>query len=107
MSQPPSGRRFFSFVALLLAVTYLLFQVEPFEDEYLEHHRGPATQLAFSTPSITWESFDKSNAPKAFTIEPCIVIGPLFVLNDADDTLDPSYPPTHPVRDKSPPRPSA
>jgi hypothetical protein len=99
------GRSFHSFVALLLAATYFCFQVEPFEEEYLEHHRVPADRLGFSTPSVTWETFDKSNAPKAFTVDPCIAIGPLHLVSVPDDTLDPFHRPPHPVRDKSPPAP--
>jgi hypothetical protein len=94
---------FHSSVALLLAVTYFLFQVEPFEEEYLEHHRGPAGGPGFASPSLTWESFDKSNAPKAFTVDPCIAIELLHAVETSDETLDPSSPPAHPVRDKSPP----
>jgi hypothetical protein len=97
------GRTFHSIVAFLLAATYFCFQVEPFEKEYLEQNRAPVNQLAFSTPSLTWETFDKSNAPKAFTVDPCIAIGPLHVVAVADDVLDPFTLPSHPVRDKSPP----
>jgi hypothetical protein len=100
-------RSFHSFVALLLAATYVCFQVEPFEEEYLEHHRPPPDRPAFSTPSVTWETFDKSNAPKAFTVDPCIAIGPLHLVAVSDDPLDPFHQPRHPVRDKSPPRPRA
>ena len=99
-----SFRGVHSFVALLLAATYFLFQVEPFEREYLEQNRGPAERPAFSAPSVTWETFDKSNAPKAFTVDPCIATGPLHVVVVSEDLLDPSFPPSHPVRDKSPPR---
>lgn len=95
------------FVGLLLAVTYFCFQVEPFEEEYLEHHRPPADRPTFASPSVTWETFDKQNAPKAFTVDPCIAIGPLAVVAVVDDTLDPHRPPPHPVRDKSPPSPRA
>ena len=96
-------RAFHARVALLLAVTYLLFRIEPFEEEYLEQNRGPADRLAFSTPAVTWETFDKTNAPKAFTVDPGIAIGPLHAITVSRDPLDPCALPAHPVRDKSPP----
>ncbi len=103
----PVIRNIHSLVALTLAVVYFLFQVEPFEEEFLENHRGPADELAFAKPSVTWETFDKSNAPKAFTVNPCIVIRIIQLVRVVDETLDPYSPPSHPVRDKSPPAPTA
>lgn len=91
--------------ALLLAATYFCFQVEPFEEEYLGHRRGPADELAFAKPSVDWETYDKSNAPKAFTVDPCAGIGIVRIVAGRDEALDPCCPPWHPVRDKSPPPP--
>ncbi len=102
-----AARKFQAIVALTLAVVYFLFQVEPFEEEFLENHRGPADELAFAKPSVNWESFDKSNAPKAFTVDPCIAIHILQVVSIVNEILDPYSPPSHPVRDKSPPAQSA
>lgn len=96
-------RKAYPAVALLLAATYFCFQVEPFEDEYLEHHPLPVDRPTFSTPAVTWETFDKSNAPKAFTVDPCIAIGPLHLVRVSDEPLDPCAHPAHPIRDKSPP----
>jgi hypothetical protein len=95
--------RLYPVVAFLLAATYFCFQVEPFEDEYIEQHRLPSARSAFSAPSVTWETFDKSNAPKAFIVDPCIAIEALDPVFISDDPLDPCSPPAHPVRDKSPP----
>jgi len=97
------GRRIHIIVALILAATYFCFQVEPFDDEYLENHPLPVDGPALSAPSVTWETFDKSNAPQAFTVDPCIEIRPLQIVDLTDEPLDPYAPPAHPVRDKSPP----
>lgn len=94
-------------IALLLAVTYLGFQFELDPEEYLEQHRPPAERPTWSTPSVTWETFDKTNAPEAFTVEPCLPIVPVSPVIICDDLLDPFAPPAHPVRDKSPPSPNA
>ncbi len=98
-----TARKFYPPIALLLAVTYFCFQVEPFEEEYAAQHRGPADELAFAKPSVNWETFDKSNAPKAFTVDPCAGIGIVRIVAGRDEALDPCCPPFHPVRDKSPP----
>lgn len=100
-----TARKLYPCIALLLAVTYFLFQVEPFEEEYLAQHRGPADELAFAKPSVNWETFDKSNAPKAFTVHPSIGIGLLHLVPARNESLDPFCRPFHPVRDKSPPPP--
>ncbi|HZY09732.1 MAG TPA: hypothetical protein VFF29_01115 [Bacteroidota bacterium] len=56
----------FQFISLLLAVNYFAFQVEPFEDEYEDNHPQLSTTPTITKPTVTWETFDKSNAPKAF-----------------------------------------
>lgn len=97
------GRFLHLFVAGTLAVVYFLFQIEPFEDEYREHHPAPAGTLAFSKPSVNWESFDKTNAPEAFVVDPRITCGPLGIVTCIEPLARPLCAPVHPVRDKSPP----
>jgi hypothetical protein len=93
-------------VAVTLAVVYFLFQTEPFEDEYRESHPAPAGAAAFSMPAVNWETFDKTNAPEAFTFDPGIRSTPFCVMVSVDPVLRPARTPVHPVRDKSPPPPA-
>lgn len=91
-------------VALLLACNYFAFQTELFQDEYdtnqpIQSDAGDAV----SSPTITWESFDKDHAQKPFVFSAlieikCIVqLHPIPILTFFED------PPLHLVRDKSPP----
>jgi len=89
--------------ALTLAIVYFLFQVEPFEWEYEANHRRKAETETFAQPSITWESFDKDNAPEAFVVDPGLAIEILEFALPEQDILDPLSSPYQPVRDKSPP----
>ena len=90
-------------VALILAVNYFAFQVELFEDEYEENHPRHDDRLAFSAPTLTWESFDKNNAPQPFVIEPCFRVELIAWLDPpATESLS-SHCPFRDLRDKSPP----
>ena len=91
------------FVALLLATNYFAFQAELFEEEYEENHPKPAETCSLNRPSITWESFDKQNAPEAFVVDAGIQLEFLFlcVAPHVKELLpNPQY---QPIRDKSPP----
>jgi hypothetical protein len=91
------------FVALALAGILFLFETELNHDEEEQNHRQLYSTLSIAAPSVTWETFDKQNAPQAFAItvdrgDCCLLLActhpPLLL------------PPTitlHPVRDKSPP----
>ena len=94
---------FFQIVAFLLAVNYFSFQVEFDEKEYLENHRQLSDTLSFARPSVTWETFDKSNAPKAFVVEVVDKVSLLIVLPPAISENDVFYPQYTTIRDKSPP----
>ncbi len=100
------GRILHLSVAAALAITYFLFQVEPFEEEYLENHPVRPDGWSVSKPSVTWESFDKTNAPKAFVVNPVPPPVLLAVIDRPDREVDPLIPAVHPVRDKSPPAPA-
>ncbi len=91
------------FVALLLASNYFFFQVELFEDEYQANHPKKYDTCSLTQPSITWESFDKENAPKAFVVDAQIRIHVLFLLHSQPYTLPLPELQYQPVRDKSPP----
>jgi hypothetical protein len=90
-------------IPLFLAANYFAFQVELFDDEYEANHPGTAETCSITGPVFTWESFDKENAPRAFTVDPCIEIRPLFRV--AAEPAIPALPvtPRVPARDKSPP----
>jgi hypothetical protein len=92
-----------SLVALLLATNYFAFQVELFDEEYEANHRQASTTCSIASPTLTWESFDKENAPKAFVFDARIQIQFLFLLESDPPTLLLSHPPFQPIRDKSPP----
>jgi len=92
-----------TFCCLLLATNYFAFQVELFEEEYEQNHRTMSECESFAAPTLTWESFDKNNAPKAFTIEP-LLFGTVVAVCGAQSVHKP--PPrrqTSIIRDKSPP----
>jgi hypothetical protein len=56
----------FRLVAFILATNYFCFQVEIFEDEYEKNNPLPSSVPTFAPSSLNWETFGKTNAPKAF-----------------------------------------
>jgi hypothetical protein len=90
-------------VAFVLATNYFAFQVEPFEEEYEANHPARAETCAFSQPTITWESFDKQNAPKAFVFDADVRLQFLFSFPPQRFTLLLPNSQYQPIRDKSPP----
>ena len=94
-----------SSIALLLACNYFAFQVELFEAEYEANHPAPtaAGVHSISSPTITWESFDKDNAPQAFVVDAGLKVECLAVLALVPTLHIIAAGPYHPVRDKSPP----
>ena len=100
--RPPLGTLFRS-VALILASNYFAFQVELFDEEYEANHPRRSEECSVLSPTLTWESFDKDNAPQPFVFDALITIeyaGPLAPL--PCDPVAPHY--LHrDIRDKSPP----
>jgi hypothetical protein len=93
-------------IALALACIFFLFQTELDHEEYQRNHRQLAAGPSIAAPSLTWETFDKQNAPKAFVVTVDKGYSCLVVLHaDAGLLLPPSVS-LHPVRDKSPPSPA-
>jgi hypothetical protein len=91
------------FIALLLAVNYFSFQVEFDEEEYLQHHRPMWHTLSLDKPTLNWETFDKTNAPKAFVLTAEITFTLLHILPiQVPPSPFVSFQPTI-IRDKSPP----
>lgn len=89
--------------AVVLACNYFAFQVEVFEEEYEANHRPVSPTPAIGAPTLTWESFDKTNAPKAFTFNAQVCIEVLIKLDPTDVVFHPPVVTLHPIRDKSPP----
>lgn len=96
----------YKFVALLLATNYFGFQVELFEDEYEANHPRTYDTCSITRPAITWESFDKENAPQAFVCDAHIRIEFLFIVHSPLIILPLTELQYQPVRDKSPPQES-
>lgn len=96
-------RRLFSYISLVLASNYLAFQIELFDREYEAAHPPHYGSLSLTRPTLTWETFDKANAPKAFVVRLEMVVESFFLLPDARVPADPTPRPFQPVRDKSPP----
>jgi hypothetical protein len=93
----------FRVICLVLATDYFAFQAELFDDEYEANHPKTSQTSSVTGSVFTWESFDKENAPEAFTVDPQIEIRPLFRFTAE---LPPALSPlisSSPVRDKSPP----
>jgi hypothetical protein len=90
--------------AVIILCTYSAFRLECFDDEYEQNHpQHDFTTTSFSRPSLTWETFDKDNATKAFVFDASIRLHLLF--KSVDRYVIPRIPPRpyNPVRDKSPP----
>jgi hypothetical protein len=80
-----------------------MFQVELFEEEYEANHRQVSEDLSFASPHLTWESFDKQNAPEAFVLDPflpCDLFGIMPIPQHKERLPHKQY---QPLRDKSPP----
>jgi hypothetical protein len=90
-------------LALLLGWNYFAFQVELFENEYEKNNPIPVTTCSLSTPTLTWESFDKNNAPQPFVFDAGLHIDCILVFGEQPLVERCTDRPSHPVRDKSPP----
>lgn len=93
----------FRLLAFILALNYWAFRTEIFDDEYRENHPAQSGEISFTQNSLNWETFDKDNAPKAFTVRPDVRIIPLGYIECPVQISDLHYQPVHPIRDKSPP----
>ncbi len=92
--------------ALLVACNYFAFRTELFSEEYEQNHPpcDPFThEVSVTVPSLTWETFDKDNAPKAFSIQASTHIIFISFVICPPQVQDISSDPQQPVRDKSPP----
>jgi len=95
--------RLHGLVALVVALNYFAFRVELFEDEADAQHRDLPSGVAFAGSSLSWESFDKDNAPQAFSIQVLIGAERSFFIPALPAASLQDLHPFQPVRDKSPP----
>jgi hypothetical protein len=92
------------FVSILIALNYFAFRVELFEEESEANQPGVIpTQIAFSTYSVNWETFDKDNAPKAFVVNVDPTIEIIFLIPPPVCSQLPNTLTLDIIRDKSPP----
>jgi hypothetical protein len=89
--------------ALYLAANYFAFQIELFEEEYEQNHRKISETCSFAAPTLNWETFDKNNAPKAFTLQPVAPVEVLFQTRLSFNLQSRIPAQRTPIRDKSPP----
>ncbi len=87
----------------IIALNYAAFRLELFEDEYKDNHPLLPNAAAISAGSLTWETFDKNNAPEAFSFNARITIEPLSPSPAPVLWNDVAYEPRDLIRDKSPP----
>ncbi len=90
-------------IALVLSVNYFCFQVEIFDSEYEENHPPFSITCSITSPTLTWESFDKDTAQKAFVFDAFLRTELLFVLRSHPSQVVPPVLHLQPVQDKSPP----
>ncbi len=88
---------------LLMAFNYFAYQVELFEEEHKEKQREMSSVISFAPYSITWETFGKTSAQKAFVHIVDVQITFLGVLPPQHFNNVPSHSPFEIIRDKSPP----
>lgn len=90
-------------IALILALNYFTFQIEPFDEEYAEHHPQASPVQAFSAPQLSWESFDKENAHEAYALSAPGYFQVIVFLPCVPGVQEPATILIDDVRDKSPP----
>lgn len=89
----------------VVALNYAAFRAELFEDEYEQYVPVSSAFGSFNVPSLTWETFDKNNAPEAFVFDAHICIEPLTIAVPQALPRNISCLPVDIIRDKSPPSP--
>ncbi len=90
-------------IALILSLNYFSFQVEVFDEEYEANHPAQIEAGAISSPTLTWESFDKDQAAQPFVFDAAISFERIATLTEPTAPTPPSIVPEDPIRDKSPP----
>ena len=91
----------------LVALNYGAYRTELFRDEYNDNHPRSVNGLSITRPTLTWETFDKDNAPQAFVLNVESPIEPLSELHAQPYAPARLFLPFQPIRDKSPPAPAS
>jgi hypothetical protein len=86
-----------------MAFNYFAYQVELFEAEHKEKQREWTSVVSFASFGVTWESFGKTSAQKAFVFIVDVQISLFGILPKDDISNFYSHPPFELIRDKSPP----
>jgi hypothetical protein len=90
-------------VALIVALNYLAFRTEICDSEREQHQPVVPAGSSIAPSTITWESFDKDNAPQAIILHPRTEFICLCKSLPVVQLHEPGFFPFSPVRDKSPP----
>ncbi len=90
-------------IALVLAWNYFAYQAELFDSEYEANHPARATAAAITAPVLSWESFDKDQAPAPYIFDAWARLEVVSLLLPAGAAHTLPCRQTDPVRDKSPP----
>jgi hypothetical protein len=90
-------------IALLLAWNYFAFQVEIFDCEYEANHPARQVTVSFVAPALSWESFDKDQAPAPYLFDAGARLEVVSLLPFFTPHSPLPYAQPQPVRDKSPP----
>jgi hypothetical protein len=96
----------YQLAALCVAVNYFCFQVEVFDEEYEKNNPLPSSELSFTYSQYNWESFDKTNAPKAFVFVAPVDFILLCLCPPAIGEELPVFLPFRLVQNNSPPDPA-
>ena len=89
--------------ALVLSFNYFFFQVELFEQEYEANHPTKPDHCSISIHALSWESFDKDNAPQPYVFNIGQQIDCIFILGTVHAIRLSPVTRHDPIRDKSPP----
>ncbi len=98
---------FFGFIACIVALNYFAFRTELFQDEYKENHPARSNAFSIQQLSLNWETFDKDNAPQAFSFAiatTVTVFGEITPRSSLNKIAFISY---RLIKDKSPPAPAS
>lgn len=70
----------YRFVPVFLAIVYISFQVEPFDEEFEKNNPRRSAGINIDYPTENWESHGKANVREAFAFDCTIPIVLLLLL---------------------------
>jgi hypothetical protein len=107
LDHPAARNHALRLTALILATNYFCFQVEVFEEEYEKNNPLPSRIPTFSPSGLNWETFGKTNAPKAIVHTVPVEYVLLCLCPAVLGEELPACIPFRVIRDNSPPIPAA